>query len=127
MKKIQKQDEIDTIVKKSVEAFKAVNIFPSFLHSKIMSSVDKNSVTERAKIPWFRVMPRAAAALIVVILVVLSGAKIVEKQNVFVYNKLPVAVALSLQSQANLMNTETELNDALGDSMRGAIFNLEQG
>lgn len=121
------KDEIELIVEKGVKAYKETETFPPFLHSKIMTAVNEDRLTERKATPWFRLVPRAAAALVVVFIMVFAGVKIVEKQNLFMYNKVPVAVALSLQSQGNLMNTETEVNDALDDSMRGAIFNLEQG
>ena len=127
MSELEKKDEIDLIVEKSAAAFKEANTFPPFLHAKIMAAVSGDRLSEKPKLSWFRVLPRAAAALAVVFVMVFAGVKIVEKQNLFVYNKLPVAVMLSLQSQADLLNTETELNGALNDSIRGAIFNLEQG
>ena len=121
MEKLNENDNADKAVAAGVSKFTEANPYPVDLHGRIMGKLDEKRVF---RISWPVLIPRAAVALALLFVVIFAGSKIIESQRPQVNYQIPVAVVLSLESQAGLIKPEK--NGAFEDSINSVIFNMEQ-
>ena len=121
MKNIERKDTVDRQIEKGIRSFKKNNPYPPFLHIKIMARLEEKP---RQAPAWLSLLTKVTVAFALLLFIAFAGSKILEKQNSIMYNKIPVAVVLSLESQANLIKLDS--GTALDDSIKGAIYNMEQ-
>ena len=115
------KDSVDNAIEAGFAKYKTENTYPVNLHVRIMEKLDEKKVI---RISWNALLPRAAVALVCLLVAVFAGSKMLERQKTVIDYQIPVAVVLSLESQAGLI--KADLGNAIDDSINTAIFNMEQ-